>query len=149
MKTWKHINIEQRKLIHSGISHNNKLIEIATNLGIDPRSVSREVKRNRIPVDYPDGTISKCSKISKWPFVCTNCTFRYSSTCNHVKYKYDVQIAQKKADANLINSRKGIDLDDNEFKKIDSIIKKGNIIKSMTILKTIKLTEVIILTLTI
>ncbi len=125
MKTWKHINVEQRKLIHSGIAHNNKLIEIATNLEIDPRSVSREVKRNRIPIDYPDGTISKCPKINKWPFVCTNCKFRYSDKCTHVKYKYDVQVAQRKAEANLINSRKGIDLDDTEFKKLDSIIKKG------------------------
>ena len=26
-KTWKHINLEQRKLISSGIAHNDKLIE--------------------------------------------------------------------------------------------------------------------------
>ena len=32
---------------------------------------------------------------------------------------------QRKADANLINLRKGIDLDSEEFKKLDSIIKKG------------------------
>ena len=34
-------------------------------------------------------------------------------------------MAQQKADANLINSRKGIDLDNDEFKKLDSIIKNG------------------------
>ena len=32
----------------------------------------------------------------------------------------------KKNDANLINSRKGINLDAEEFKKLDAIIKKGN-----------------------
>lgn len=125
MKTWKHLNIEQRKIISSGLAHNDKLIEIAERLEMDPRGISREVKRNRIPIKYPDGTISKCTKLNRWPLVCSNCKYRYSSKCNHVKYKYDAKTAQKKADANLINSRRGIDLDDEEFKELDSIIKKG------------------------
>ena len=51
--------------------------------------------------------------------------FRYSSNCKHIKFKYDANTAQRKAEANLINSRRGIDLDDDEFNKLDSIIKKG------------------------
>ena len=51
-KTWEHINFEQRKLISSKITHNDKLIEIAERLDLDPRSISKEVRRNRIPVDY-------------------------------------------------------------------------------------------------
>ena len=125
MKTWKHLNFEQRKIISSGIAHNDKLIEIAERLELDPRGISREVRRNRIPVDYPDGTISKCSKLNRWPLVCTKCKFRYSSSCSHIKFKYDAKTAQRKADANLINSRKGIDLNDEEFNELDSIIKKG------------------------
>ena len=125
MKTWKHLNIEQRKAISSGIAHNDKLVDIADRLEMDPRGISKEVRRNRIPVGYPDGTISKCSKLNRWPLVCTKCKFRYSSRCTHVKLKYDAKIAQRKADANLINSRRGIDLDDEEFNKLDSIIKKG------------------------
>ena len=46
MKTWKHINLEQRKIICSGISHNDKLIEIAERLELDPRSISKDVKVN-------------------------------------------------------------------------------------------------------
>ena len=125
MKTWKHLNIEQRKIISSGLAHNDKLIEIAERLEMDPRGISREVRRNRISIKYPNGTISKCTKLNRWPLVCSNCKYRYSSKCNHVKYKYDAKTAQKKADANLINSRRGIDLDDEEFKELDSIIKKG------------------------
>ena len=125
MKTWKHINLEQRKIISSGISHNDKLVEIAERLELDPRSVSNEVRRNRIPVDYPDGAIPNCSKLNRWPLVCTKCNLRYSSNCTLVKFKYDAKTAQRKADANLINSRKGIDLDNEEFNKLDSIIKKG------------------------
>ena len=43
----------------------------------------------------------------------------------YTKLKYDAKKAQGKDDANLINSRKGIDLDSDEFKKLDSIIKNG------------------------
>ena len=125
MKTWKHLNLEQRKIISSGIAHNDKLVDIAERLELDPRGISREVRRNRIPIGYPDGTISKCTKLNRWPLVCTKCKFRYSSNCKHVKLKYDAKTAQRKAEANLINSRRGIDLDDEEFNKLDSIIKKG------------------------
>ena len=125
MKTWKHINEEQRKVICSGIAHNKKLYQIADMIKLDPRSVSKEVKRNRTPVDFADGAKSNCNKLNRWPFVCSNCKNRYNKNCIFVKFKYDSKIAQRKADANLVNSRKGIDLDLNEFTKLDSIIKKG------------------------
>lgn len=124
-KTWKHINFEQRKLISSGIAHNDKLIKIAERLDLDPRSISKEVRRNRVPIDYKSEYIVKCPKLNRWPLVCTKCKLRYSRDCLYTKFKYDVRTAQRKADANLINSRKGIDLDSEEFKKLDSIIKKG------------------------
>lgn len=124
MKTWKHINFDQRKTISSCISHNYKLVNISKILPIDARSISREVKRNRIPIDISTATSSTCDKLKRWPYVCTNCKLRYKE-CPFVKFRYDAKIAQKKADANLINSRKGIDLDSEGFNKIDSIIKKG------------------------
>lgn len=125
MKTWKHINFEQRKVISSGIAHNDKLIEIAERIELDPRSVSKEVRRNRIPINCYDGAIASCPKLNRWPLVCTKCKLRYSNDCIYVKFKYDAKIAQKKADANLINSRKGIDLTNEEYKMLDSIVKKG------------------------
>ena len=125
MKTWKHINLAQRKIISSGIAHNEKLIEIAERLEVDPRSISKEVRRNRIPVDYSLDTTPKCPKLNRWPLVCTKCKLRYSNNCSYIKFKYDAETAQRKADVNLINSRKGIDLDDDEFNRLDSIIKKG------------------------
>lgn len=54
MKTWKHISEDNRKTICSCISHNKKLIEISNIIGYDPRAISKEVKRNRKPVDYAD-----------------------------------------------------------------------------------------------
>ena len=69
MKTWKHINEEQRKIICSGIAHNKKLYQIADMIKLDPRSISREVKRNRTPINFADGAKSNCDKLKRWPFV--------------------------------------------------------------------------------
>ena len=124
MKTWKHLDIENRKAISSCISHNYKLINISKILNYDPRGISREVKRNRIPINFPNATSSNCPTLKRWPYVCTNCKNRYKE-CPFIKFKYDAKIAQRKADANLINSRKGIDINNDEFNKLDSIIKKG------------------------
>ena len=124
-KTWKHINFEQRKIISSGIAHNDKLIEIAKRIDLDPRSISKEVRRNRVPIDYESDYIVKCPNLNRWPLVCTKCRLRYSRDCSYTKFKYDARTAQRRADANLINSRKGIDLDGEEFKKLDLIIKRG------------------------
>ncbi len=124
MKTWKHLDIENRKTISSCISHNYKLINISKILNYDPRGISREVKRNRVPIDFPNATSSNCPTLKRWPYVCSNCKNRYKE-CPFIKFKYDAKIAQRKAEANLINSRKGIDINDDEFNKLDSIIKQG------------------------
>lgn len=71
MKTWKQINFEHRKAISSRITHNDKLIEISERFGFDPRSISKEVRRNRIPVDYPYDDINpKCFKFNRWFSLC-------------------------------------------------------------------------------
>ncbi len=124
MKNWKHLTFEQRKVISNGISHNYKLREIAENIGFDPTSISKEVKRNRESITIGKN-ITDCKKINRWPYVCTGCNKKYNSQCFFTKYKYDAKSAQNKADINLISSRKGLDIDSEEFKKLDIIIKDG------------------------
>ena len=75
-KNWKHINFEQRKTIRSSISHNLKLIQIAELLDLDPTSISKEVKRNRIPIKV-SYNFKPCDKLNRWPYVCDNCKFKY------------------------------------------------------------------------
>ena len=50
MKNWKHLTFEQRKTISSEISHGYKLKVIGENLIVEPTSISKEVKRNRIKI---------------------------------------------------------------------------------------------------
>ena len=40
---------EQRKVIQIGVAHRQKAAQIAFTLNVNPTSVSRESKRNRIP----------------------------------------------------------------------------------------------------
>lgn len=122
-KEWKHLSLDQRSVISSGINHNYKLKDIAESVGFDPTSISKEVKRNRIGITVGLNS-SNCKKLNRWPYVCLGCKERYRN-CPFTKYKYDAKIAQKKADDNLVNSRRGIDLDSDDFKKIDEIIKNG------------------------
>ena len=122
MKNWKHLTFEQRKTISSGISHEYKLKDIGESLLVDPTSVSKEGRRNRIEIS--NGLKNNCKRNQRWPYVCTGCKNRYNN-CPYTKYKYDASKAQEKADINLINSRRGIDVDDEEFKKLDKIIKDG------------------------
>ena len=124
MKEWKHLTLEQRKVISNGISHKYKLKEIAETLGFDPTSISKEVKRNREPITI--GTnITNCKKVSRWPYVCTGCNKKYNNQCCFTKYKYDAKKAQDKADLNLVISRRGIDIDSEDFKALDTIVKEG------------------------
>ena len=122
MKNWKHLTFEQRKTISSGISHEYKLKDIGESLLVDPTSVSKEVKRNRIEVSI--GWKNNCKRTQRWPYVCTGCKNRYNN-CPYTKYKYDASKAQEKANINLINSRRGIDVDAEEFQQLDKIIKDG------------------------
>lgn len=124
MKTWKHLNEEQRKIISNGISKGSKLIEIAENIGFDPTSISKEVKRNRKPTTI-GSNITDCKKVKRWPYVCSGCNKKYNNQCAFTKYKYDSSYAQKEANKKLVLSRKGIDLDSEEFKTIDNLIKEG------------------------
>ena len=124
MKSWKHLTLEQRKIISNSISHNYKLKEIAEALGFDPTSISKEVKRNRETITIGKN-ITNCKRIKRWPYVCTGCNKKYNNQCFFTKYKYDAQKAQNKADVNLVNSRKGIDISSEEFQTLDKVIKKG------------------------
>ncbi len=123
MKTWKHINFEQRKIISSGISNDFKLKDIALALNLDPTSISKEVKRNRIVVSAGNSK-TICKHLNRWPYVCSRCPKRYTS-CYYTKFKYDAKIAQKQADFNLINSRRGLDIEKTDFSALDKLIKEG------------------------
>ena len=122
-----HISFEQRKVIASMIRSEYKLKDIGAALNLDPTSVSKEVKRNRIrlyPRYDPNMNLQLCKKLDRFPYVCNTCKDRYSP-CPFEKYEYKAHEANQKANSKLVMSRRGVDCDSKEFKEIDETIKKG------------------------
>lgn len=126
MKGWKHITYEQRKIINSCLSKNFKLCEIAELLQMDPTSISKEIKRNRI-LTYKTNHIENkmCRKVLKYPFVCNGCPFRYT-TCEMSKYRYEATAADSKAKSILKEKRRGLNVDEETFKRIDELLVIGH-----------------------
>lgn len=117
----KHLNIDKRIVINSCISKGTKLKEIGELLGVDPTTVSKELKRNR--QKYNDLT-KPCSKLSRFPYVCNKCSKKYT-ICGYAKYEYHPKAAQAKADDKLVINRSGISLSPIELKVLDKAIKEG------------------------
>lgn len=121
-----HLTEENRKTIASGIAHNMTLRELANEIGCDPTTISKEVKKNRIISKEAKGTGKKflCKKLEKWPFVCVDCPHKYRD-CVLTQLKYVAQIAQKKYEYRLHETRKGLNLTKEEHELINVSLKAG------------------------
>lgn len=121
-----HLTLEKRKIICNMLSRGCKCCEIASVINCDPTTIAKEIKRNRIGGrDASKGQRNiLCNKLDKWPYVCINCKFKYS-TCTFLQLKYDPVIAQKKYEIKLKNSRAGINLNEDEYLNIVYLLKKG------------------------
>ena len=121
-----HLTEENRKTIASGIAHNMTLRELANEIGCDPTTISKEVKKNRIISKEAKGTGKKflCKKLEKWPFVCVDCPHKYRD-CVLTQLKYVAQIAQKKYIYRLHETRKGLNLTKEEHELINVSLKAG------------------------
>lgn len=124
MTRWKHFNFEQRKIIKQLLTYNKKLVEIANLLDKDPTSVSKEIQRHRIPMKKLYAYSERdCSKTKRYPYVCNGCELRY--TCGNDRFKYDAKKAHEEAQFTLVTSRQGINLTQEEFDNLNSIVKAG------------------------
>ena len=125
MKAWKHLNLEQRKLIARLLSRESKLCEIADLLNVDATSISKEIRRHRLMSRKAHGHVNKvCKYTIRYPYVCNFCQKKYS-LCPFTQYRYDADKAQQKADYLLKQSRIGVNLTPDEFTTLDRLIKQG------------------------
>ena len=121
-----HLTEENRKKISSMLAHGYKCCEIAEEIGCDPTTIAKEIKRNRIISKDASRGQNKflCSKLDKWPYVCGICKHKYTD-CRFMQMKYDAILAQKKYEAKLHNSRRGINLTKEEYDQLVETIKEG------------------------
>lgn len=121
-----HLKEEDRKKIDSMLAHGSKCCEIAEAVGCDPTTIAKEIKRNRVisrDASKGQGKVL-CKKLDKWPYVCGACKHKYTDCC-FAQPKYDPILAQRKYEAKLHNSRKGINLAKEEYEHLILTIKEG------------------------
>ena len=120
-----HLTDDDRKTISSMLAHGAKCIEIATAIGCDPTTISKEIKKNRII--SKEAKFDKkilCKKLERFPFVCLDCYRKYKD-CVLTQLKYDAGIAHKKYEYRLHETRKGINLTPEEHQKLNAALKEG------------------------
>ena len=108
------------------LAHGNKCCEIAEEIGCDPTTIAKEIKRNRIISKDASSGQNKflCSKIDKWPYVCGICKNKHID-CSFMQMRYDAKLVQKKYEAKLHNSKRGINLTKEEYDQLVETIKEG------------------------
>ena len=120
-----HLTFENRKLISSMITQGKKCIDIARAIGCDPTTIAKEIKKNRIiskEAKYKDKFL--CKKLEKFPYVCVSCSHKYTD-CILTQLRYNAEVAQKKYDYRLHETRKGINLTKEEHESLNKALKEG------------------------
>ncbi len=120
-----HLAEDNRMKISNILSHKAKCREIAEAIGCDPTTVSKEVKRSRIvskEARYKGAP--PCPKLGRFPFVCLDCPIKYT-TCALAQMRYSSDFAQKKYERLLHESRRGINLTQDEREKLNEALERG------------------------
>ena len=138
-----HLTLLERNIIYTGIRNNNKIIEIAVSINKDASTVSKEIKLHRYMsylcslkmqcanyktckynrecfLNCPDYIEFKCKRRDKSPGACDGCS--NINSCRFTKYKYDPLRAYESYRENLVSSREGVNLTQEEAKAIAEII---------------------------
>lgn len=120
-----HLTLENRKLISSMITQGKKCIDIAKAIGCDPTTIAKEVRKNRIiskEAKYKDKSL--CIKLDRFPYVCVDCSHKYTD-CILTQLRYNAEVAQKKYEYKLHETRKGINLTKEEHEALNKALKEG------------------------
>lgn len=129
----KHLDLTKRIQIESCLNDGKTFTDIAILINKSRKTVSDEIKRNRIfqkcnAYGRGKGYDASCIKTNKAPYVCNGCPSHRG--CRKDRYLYHAEDAQKAYKFTLSDSRKGIDMTSEEFHKMNDIIteniKKGH-----------------------
>ena len=121
----------ERAAIQSGLDKGRSCRQMARDLGRSPSTVADEVARNRTVSKGPgkgervrDAPEDACPKLLSWPRCCNGCrNLRYRSCSRRWRCEYSAARAQALADAELRESRIGVDRGEAEFERIMGLIR--------------------------
>ena len=129
----KHMTLDDRIEIQECLNHGMPFKAIATRVGKDQTTISKEIKKHitittpalkRYDQNGKSLEYAICPKLIKAPFVCNGCQKRRTQ-CVYTKHHYYAKEAQKEYEALLSESREGIPLGKEEFYQRDRIISEG------------------------
>ena len=139
----KHLTLDERKIIQTGIENRSNKVDIARTIGKDPTTVAKEIRKHRTfkPRNqflYPSICIHrqecggckkqcskyeeiKCNKRDKSPGACNKCP--KIATCHLDKYFYYATTANDEYRTDLVDFRDGINMTTLEVKELANILK--------------------------
>jgi len=137
-KKHKHLTFDDRLEIQQCLDHGVTFKAIASRIGKDQTTVSKEVKKhitanpgetvNRMDMTGTPVSALPCPQLLKAPFVCNGCKKR-RTRCAFTKQLYLAKNAHSEYESLLTESREGIALNKDEFYEMDAVlsaaIKKG------------------------
>lgn len=120
---YRRLDRAERAAIQSGLDKGRSCRQMARDLGRSPSTVADEVARNRTVSKGPgkgervrDAPEDACPKLLSWPRCCNGCrNLRYRSCSRRWRCEYSAARAQALADAELRESRIGVDRGEAEF----------------------------------
>lgn len=129
---FKHMTLDDRIEIQLCLDRGMTFKAIATRIGKDQTTISKEVKRH-ISINpsiakkfdkHCNPTVNICPLLIKAPFVCNPCRRRHAA-CGFQKQLYNAKVAQKNYETLLVEAREGVPLNRQEFYEIDAVISAG------------------------
>ena len=137
-----HLTLDERILIEKGIAHGATKSAIAEYLGKDNSTIGKEIKSHRhlsYPCSYPrpcanakscshdhlchgcpDFTEFQCPRRDRSPGACNGC--EKIVHCRYDKFKYSADLAQKEYQAELVDSRLGVNLNPERLQTMAEIV---------------------------
>lgn len=129
MKTYSHLNKEQRASIEHLLNKGYNFTDIGAAINVDRTTISKEIKRNRylrnsVYNNFSELGIKKaiksCEYLSKIPYCCNNCKFKSGCCKSHLFY--NANEADKHYKENNSISKQGIDITEDSIKMINKNI---------------------------
>ena len=128
--TYRRLDKADRVAIENGLDKRKSCRQMARELGRSPSTVADEVARNRTVSRGPGkgGRASAtpddaCPKLLEWPHCCNGCKFRRYHCSRRWRCEYSAARAQALADAELRESRAGVDRSEAEFEHVMEIVR--------------------------
>ena len=126
----------ERKAIEHGLDKGVSCRSMATDLGRSSSTIHDEVVRNRVVTKGPGkgdnvtgtdgsqaGDLRVCPRLLRWPFCCNGCKYRRYHCTNKWRCEYLASDAQAFAEEDLVEPRKGVDMDREHFELAVSLIR--------------------------